>query len=137
MREIRTDLKEINSNTKEFNIEEYEKIVKQYPYDEAEYKSEHGEDVYDKELVDHVDWQELEANYPSFTHKSSSTIQQLIHALGDPKEDIGRRLKPTYDHINPQRLLDLTTLGFSDVLIAETLHVSLDSVTEAKARLNL
>ena len=36
-----------------------------------------------------------------------------------------------------KRLLDLITLGFSDVLIAETLHVSLESVTEAKARLNL
>ena len=134
---MQAELQEINTNTKEFSIEEYGKIIEQYPYDESEYKSDDGEDVYDQELVAHVDWQELEANYPSFPHKSSSTIQQLIHALGDPKEDIGRRLKPTYDHINPQRLLDLTTLGFSDVLIAETLHVSLDSVTEAKARLNL
>lgn len=134
---MKADLKEINSNTKEFNIEEYEKIIKQYPYDESEYKSESGEDVYDLGLVDIVDWQEIENNQSSLASKDSSKNQELVYALGDPKEDIGRRLKPTYDHINPQRLLDLTTLGFSDVLIASTLNVSLESVTEAKARLNL
>mgnify|MGYP003651958776 CR=1 FL=1 len=137
MRDMKADLKDINSNTKEFNIEEYGNIIEQYPYDEAEYKSEHGEDVYDQELVDHVDWQEIEANHSSLSHKDSKENQELVYALGDPDEEFGKKLKPTYDYINSQRLLDLTTLGFSDVSIAETLHVSLDSVTRAKARHNL
>ena len=100
------------------------------------YKSEHGEDVYDAGLVDSVDWQDLESNYSNVTdrdRKAPKRIQNYIHVLGDPKEDIGKRTKPPYDYINPQRLADLATLGFSDVQIAQTLSVSPESVERARS----
>jgi hypothetical protein len=117
-----------------------EKIVEtnnEYPDDESQYKSENGEDVYDRDLVDHVDWQKVEANHSrcSFTssQRDSKDTQEYVHALGDPEEDIGKRTKPPFDYVNPQRLSDLVTLGFSDVQIAQTLSVSPESVERARS----
>jgi len=118
----------------QLQIEAYEKIVDEY---ESKYKSKNGEDVYDREIVDHVDWQEVEANHSrcSFTssQRDSKDTQEYVHALGDPEEDIGKRTKPPFDYVNPQRLSDLVTLGFSDVQIAQTLSVSPESVERARS----
>ena len=112
-----------------------EKIVEtnnEYPDDESKYKSK-GDDVYDREIVDHVDWQEVEANHSSLSQRDSKDTQEHVHVLGDPEEDIGKRTKPPFDYVNPQRLSDLVTLGFSDVQIAQTLSVSPESVERARS----
>jgi len=114
----------------QLQIEAYEKIVDEY---ESKYKSKNGEDVYDREIVDHVDWQEVEANHSSLSQRDSKDTQEHVHVLGDPEEDIGKRTKPPFDYINPQRLSDLMTLGFSDVQIAQTLSVSPESVERARS----
>ena len=113
----------------QLQIEAYEKIVNEY---ESKYKSK-GEDVYDREIVDHVDWQEVEANHSSLSQRDSKDTQEHVHVLGDPEEDIGERTKPPFDYIDPQRLSDLVTLGFSDVQIAQTLSVSPESVERARS----
>jgi hypothetical protein len=105
--------------------------------DFKEYKSEHGEDVYDqKDRYFSVDFQDIEARYSNASDRdlhSSPIVEKIIYALGDTEEDIGKRTKPPYDYVNPQRLSDLAILGFSDVQIAQTLSVSPESVKRARS----
>ena len=132
------DEQEIGAIQQVYGVDRFtaQKIVEtkiKYPEDESDYNSPHGEDVYDREIVDNVDWQEVEANHSNLSQRDSKDTQEHVHALGDPEEDIGKRIKPPYDSVNPQRLSDLATLGFSDVQIAQTLSVSPESVERARS----